>query len=75
MDSYCHLVHRYLWHSSHVLFFIDAQAISETVIDPDLIDLSRMKMLLHATIQIRQQGPVEELPVYFLNAAVVSICT
>ncbi|XP_049513094.1 uncharacterized protein LOC125943814 isoform X2 [Dermacentor silvarum] len=50
-------------------------AISENVTDPERIDLSRMNMLLHATIEVRKKNPVEELPVYFLNAAVVSVFT
>lgn len=73
LNNYCDLIHGYLWHSTYVIFLTDSQAISETVTDPDRIDLSRMNMLLRATIQIRQQNPVEELPVYLLNAAVVSI--
>lgn len=68
-------MNRQLLHSPYLIWLIGAQAISENVTHPERIDLSRMNMLLHATIEVRKKNPVEELPVYFLNAAVVSVFT
>ncbi|XP_049274252.1 uncharacterized protein LOC119402880 [Rhipicephalus sanguineus] len=47
--------------------------IKDTISDPADLDISRMKVLLEATLDARRKSPEDELPVYFLNPNVLAL--
>ncbi|XP_070385032.1 uncharacterized protein [Dermacentor albipictus] len=51
----------------------ELKTIRDAISDPANLDVSRIKVLLEATLEARRKSPENELPVYFLNPDVLAL--